>query len=111
MNGLIPKGTLFDTSVATATNAFATDISMSEGRSTVRITVCVDTATKLKPRLSDGSTTIPMILNDDTDLTADCIYTFVFGMDSSLTLNFRHDDAGSVKFYLLLIDEVTGGAI
>ena len=109
--GIIAKGTVFDTSVATATNVFASDISMSNGRSAIRVTVSVDTATKLKPRLSDGATIIPMILNNDTDLTADCIYTFVFGMDSSLTLNFRHDDAGSVKFYMLLIDEILGGVI
>ena len=111
MTGLIPKGTIFDTDLATASDAFASDLSMSEGRSTVRVTVCLDTKSKLRAMVDDGSVSIGMVLNNDADLEADTLYTFCFGFDSNYTLNFRHTDAGTVRVNMLLVDEVTGGLI
>ena len=110
MQGLIAKAKVFDTAVATGVDFLGTDITPSEGRSALRITVCLDTAAKLKIYYDDGTTTISGVLNDDTDLAAANIYTFSVGCDSSLTVNFQHDDAGSVNCYLPAVAEVTGGA-
>jgi hypothetical protein len=109
--GLLAKALVFDTAVAASTDFLSSDFTPSEGRSALRITVSLDTACKLEIHYDDGSSTIVGTFNNDTDLAAGNIYTFTVGCDSSLTVNFQHDDAGSVNCDLFICDEVTGGVL
>jgi len=111
MNGLIAKTKIFDTAIAAGAFFLSSDITPTEGRSALRITVAFDTATKFKIAYHDGVTTLLMTMNNDTELAASTIYTFTVGSDSTLGVNFQHTDAGSINCDLLIVSEVMGGVV
>ena len=110
--GLIAKGRIFNTSVATATDFFGTDLSPTMGRSAFRVTVnMIDTASKLIVQETDATpTTVAGTLNNDTDIPLGGKATFTFGVDSAYTYNFRHSDGGPVVISIL-VEEVLGGVV
>ena len=109
--GLYAKARVFDTAVATATAFLGTDLPPPDARSVFRITVSMDTATKLSVEIDNGTTQVSDILNGGADIAAGTLSTFTFGVDSACTYNFRHDDAGAVNLDYFLVDEVQGGVV
>lgn len=109
--GLYAKARVFDTAVATATDFLGTDLTPTDARSVFRITVSMDTATKLSVEIDNGTTQVSDILNGGADIAAGTLSTFTFGVDSAFTYNFRHDDAGAVNLDYFLVDEVQGGVV
>ena len=109
--GLYAKARVFDTAVATATDFLGTDLTPTDARSVFRITVSMDTATKLSVEIDNGTTQVSDILNAGADIAAGTLSTFTFGVDSAFTYNFRHDDAGAVNLDYFLVDEVQGGVV
>lgn len=109
--GIITRAKIYATSVATATDFLASDVAPTHGRSTFRVTVQLAGAAKLTIEVDDGSTQKSLGLNDDTDLTAGNLFTFVWGVDEGFTYNFRHDDAGAIVVDYLLLEEILGGEI
>ena len=109
--GLYAKARVFNTSVAAATDFFGTDLTPTDSRSVFRVTVAMDTATKLSVEIDNGTTQVSDTLNGGADLAAGTLSTFTFGVDSGFTYNFRHDDAGAVNLDYFLVDEVKGGVI
>ena len=110
--GLIAKGRIFNTSVATGTDFFGTDLVPTYARSTFRVTVNMqDVASKLIVQETDSTpVTVPGTLNNDTDIPLGGKETFTFGVDSNYTYNFQHSDAGAVTVSIL-VEEVLGGVI
>jgi hypothetical protein len=109
--GLYAKARVFNTAVATATDFLGTDLSPTDARSVFRVTVAMDTATKLSVEIDNGTTQVSDDLNGGADIDAGTLSTFTFGVDGAFTYNFRHDDAGAVNLDYFLVDEVQGGVI
>lgn len=116
MSGLIvmgPAGATVPqaTSIATATDFLSSDVTPKNSRSTFRLTVALASAAKLSFISDDGSNPTTNGFNDDTDLTAAQTYVWCWGVDSSNSYNFRHDDGGAIVVNYFLLEEILGGVI
>ena len=109
--GLIALANVYNSAVGTGADILASDIAPTMGRSAFRVTVALGGAAKLEVEIDDGTTQKSLVLNDDTDLAASNLYTFVFGVDKTYTYNFQHDDAGSITVDYMLVEEILGGEI
>lgn len=111
-NGIIAKGKVYGSSIASGADFLSADVSPSDGRSTFRLSVQLSGAAKIIVTSDDGlSGGKDHTLNNDTDLAAGCLYTFVWGVDAEYTYNLKHDDAGALTVDYCLLDEITQGAI
>lgn len=83
----------------------------------VRITICLTTGSKLDLRVTDGTTAYSQTLNNNTALTAACLYTFTVGVrryssqnaDAELTYALRLQTDSVIQ--TLFVDEVFGGVV
>jgi hypothetical protein len=84
------------TAIANNTTDFFTALSLpsSTGSRIVTVSVALDTAVKLYARLNATN----QVLNNDTALTANALYTFSFIMSGSDTLTFRVSAACAVNY-------------
>lgn len=103
---------IHSTSVATATDFFATDLSphaKTGSISLLAIGVSVAAACKVGLMISNGTTEIgPIYFNAGTDLVANALYTFSYPMAAGYTYNLRHDDAGSITVNSCVVNEIIG---
>jgi hypothetical protein len=82
-----------------------------------RIQIALTTGSKVDVRVTDGSTAYSQTLNNDTALTAACLYTFTFmvAATSSLTGTTALTYSIRVKtdsvIQTLIVDEIIGGVI
>lgn len=105
---VIPRGRLaVDTSVATATDFFATALPASRA-CVMRISICVETATRIDARIFDGAGTAAQQLNGGGNLDAEALRVFYVPLRPGDTLNLRHSDAGAVVVRYCLVDECQG---
>lgn len=105
---VIARGRLaVDTSVATATDFFATALPASRA-CVMRISVCVATATRIDARVFDGTATAAQQLNGGNNLDAEALRVFYVPLRPGDTLNLRHSDAGAVVVRYCLVDELQG---
>lgn len=83
----------------------------------LRLTICLTTSSKVDIRVTNGTTAYSQTLNNDTPLTAACLYTFCFGArryssqtgDTELTYSVRVQTDSIIQ--TLFLEEVTGPVI
>lgn len=74
-----------------------------------RITVCLATASVFNVTMTRSGTTFTCGLNSSVALNSGDLYTFVFGVSTSSTYNFRVETTGIIR--ILQVDEVSSGVI
>jgi hypothetical protein len=86
----ILKGSIFNTSVATNTNIFSSDLSPTNSPTTFRIYACFDTGGVLTVRRTKAGVTVGEQLNGGTALTANAAYIFDIMVESGETINLQY---------------------
>ena len=93
------------------TNVF-TAVTPSPNCCAMRLTICLTTGSKVDVQVTDGTTAYSQTLNNNTALTAACLYTFTFGVaatkdgTTALSYSIRYQTDSITQ--ILLLDEVTG---
>lgn len=78
-----------------------------EGACTARVTVSLATSGKLYVGMTDGTSTNVSVLNADTALAANTLYTFTFEVRDGVTYDLKLGTDGIVN--ILFVSEVGGG--
>lgn len=108
------RGRVFNTSVGINSDIFSTDLvpgCPGESRSSVyRLTVCLDTASKLRLHVDNGTTEVSGEFNSGSNLTANSVYTFVHEVRNGDSVNYQlGSSAVTIKF--MYVSEVFGETI
>lgn len=74
-----------------------------------RITVAVSTSTVFDVKVTDGTDTHVISLNDGVALTANALYTFSFGVSDALDYNFRVKTDSVIE--VLQVDLIKSGEL
>ena len=85
------------TAIADSTTSFFTAKSVPVGSRVVTISVSLDTATKLYARLNGTN----CVMNADTNLAANALYTFSLVISGADTLTFRAGAACAVNYMVI----------
>lgn len=94
-----------------------TALTPGPGATAWRIQIALTTGSKVDLRVTDGSTAYSQTLNNDTALTAACLYNFTVLVSNtsslsgttSLTYSLRVKTDSVIQ--TLIVDEVTGGVV
>ena len=98
------------------TNIF-TALTPSDHASAWRIQIALTTGSKVDLRVTDGTTAYSQTLNNDTALTAACLYTFTVLVASTSSLSGTTALTYSLRvktdsiIQTLIVDEVVGGLL
>jgi len=101
----VSKGRIFNTAFNADTNFFSSDLAPSdvvsdnEASTAFRITVCLDTGSKLKVTLNDGNSTVIGEFNSGNKLSANAVYTFVHEVRDEDTVNYQIGTSATVLFF------------
>lgn len=94
-----------------------TAVKVAPGCAFLRLTICLTTGSKVDVRVTDGSTPYSQTLNNNTALTAACLYVFEWAArrysaqsgDTELTYSIRVQTDSIIQ--TLFLDEVIGALI
>ena len=111
---VIALATVYNGSAPGANTNIITPVKVSDSASTIRVTVCLATASVFNVVVTNGSTPFTMGLNASSALQAGDLYTFTFGArryssqtgTTELTYSFQVETDGVINY--LLVEEVTG---
>lgn len=91
------------------TDIFATDLTPTNQRSAMRVTVSLAVASVFNVTITNGTTEYTIGLNGGVALVASTLYTFSFSCGSAYSYNFRVATNGVIQH--LLVEEIAGGVI
>jgi hypothetical protein len=100
---------VFNTANGGSADIFGADLIPQGPDSVFTIGVCLSAAVKLNLMIDDGTTTITVVLNDDSNLTANAGHTFTFPAHSSYTYNLQ--PSGSATVLWCSVRDVCSGGI
>ncbi len=106
VNGHVP---VFNTANGGSADIFTNDLVPQGPNSVLTIAVCLSAAVKFNLMIDDGTTTITVVLNDDSNLTANAGHTFTFPAHSSYTYNLQ--PSGSATVLWCSVRDVCSGGI
>jgi len=92
---VIPKASIFNTSIAANTNIFSSDLTPSYSPTLFRIYACFNAAGVLTVRRTRGGTTVSEILNAGSSLNANCAYMFDIIVESGDSINLQYSVAAT----------------
>ena len=100
---------VYNTANGGSADVFAADLTPQGPDSVFTIGVALSAAVKLNLLIKSGATTVTVVLNDDTNLTATAAYTFTWPADSSYT--YQLQPGGSCTVLWCSIRDVCSGGI
>ncbi len=92
----IAKGLIHNVAPGATTDIFATDLSPSNPPCLFRIMITVDAVTKLEVDITNGADEQTVILNGNSDLTANAVHLFDILVLKGDTINFQLDSAETI---------------
>lgn len=110
---ITPKGLVTPaTEKASATDFFASDLTVAVTQSLIRVSVALGSAGTFGYVLTSGAaSTTPILLNGGSDLTANSEYAFEIPLRRSDTINFQHQIGASTSILKCQVDEIFEGGV
>lgn len=110
---IAPKGLVTPaTEKASATDFFASDLTVSVTQSLIRVSVALGSAGTFGYLLTSGvASTTTILFNGGSDLAANSEYTFEFPVRRSDTINFQHQIGASTSIVKCQVDEIFEGGV
>lgn len=105
----IAKGRLFNSTVSSATDFFATDLSVTFSPTLFRTLVALATQRRLLALANNGVINMSGQLNGSSSVSADVWYMFDLLARTGDTWNFQHTHSNTVRVRYMLVDEIPAG--
>lgn len=111
----VARATVYAGSAPGANTNIITPITFGDHACACRVTVALTTGSVFNVRVTNGTTAYTQSLNGGTALTANCLYTFTFGVRASTNgttaLTYSFQVATDSIIQTLFVEEVTGGVV